>query len=143
MTLGDEERVTRGNELLDALHPNGYRELRALCEETHPSTKKVAAADLGRVDEFVDRFPERDIYVGVATRANGKGGQFKECLGLHALFADIDFKDFSSEADARAKLAHFPLTPSSAVASGGGLHLYWFLTEPLNLEMGDFRPQNL
>ena len=74
MTPGDKERVTRRNELLHALHPSGYRELRALCKEAHPSTTKVGVADLGRVDEFVDRFQERDIYVGVATRAHGKGG---------------------------------------------------------------------
>ena len=101
------------------------------------------AADLGRVDEFVDRFQERDVYVGVATRANGKGGQLKDCLGLHAVFTDIDFKDFPSEAAARTELTRFPLPPSSVVATGGGLHVYWFLTEPLNLEMRDFRPQNL
>ena len=144
MIPADQEGVTRRNELLHALHPSGcYRELRALCEGTHPSTTKVGAADLGRVDEFVARFPERDIYVGVATRANGKGGQLKDCLGLHAVFADIDFKEFPSEAAARAKLTRFPLPPSSVVATGGGLHVYWFLTEPLNLELRDFRPQNL
>ena len=131
--------VTRRNELLHALHPSGYRELRALCDGTPPSTRKVGAADLGRVDEFVGRHRERDIYVGVATRAHGQGGQLKNCLVLHALFADINFKDFPSEAAARAQLAHFPLAPSSAVATGGGLHLYWLLTEPLNLENGGAR----
>ena len=118
MIPGDQEGVTRRNELLHALHPSGYRELRALCEGTHPSTTKVGAADLGRVDEFVDRFQERDIYVGVATRAHGKGGQLKDCLALHALFADIDFKDFPSEADARAKLEHFALPPNALPANG-------------------------
>ena len=136
MIPADQEGVKRRNELLHALHPSDCGELRALCEGTHPSTTKVGAADLGRVDEFVARFQERDIYVGVATRANGKGGQIKNCLALHALFADIDFKDFPSEADARAQLEHFPLLPSGVVATGGGLHLYWLLTEPLNLENG-------
>ena len=136
MIPADQEGVTRRNELLHALHPSGYRELRALCEGTPPSTRKVDATDLGRVDEFVDRFQERDIYVGVATRANGKGGQLKDCRVLHALFADIDFKDFPSEADARAKLEHFPLAPSSVVATGGGLHVYWFLVDGFNLEDG-------
>ena len=110
-----------------------------MCEGKHPSTKKVGAADLGRVDEFVDTFRDFNIYIGVATRAHGKGGQLKDCLALHALFTDIDFKDFLSEADARAKLEHFALPPSGVVATGGGLHLYWFLTEPLNLENGGAR----
>ena len=139
MIPGDQKGVTRRNELLHALHPSGYRELRALCDGTPPFTRKVDAADLGRVDEFVDRHRERDIYVGVATRAYGKGGQLKDCLALHALFADLDFKDFLSEADARAKLEHFALPPSGVVATGGGLHLYWFLTEPLHLENGGAR----
>ena len=100
----------------------------------HTSTRKVGAADLGRVDEFVATFWDFNIFVGVATRAPGQGGQLKDCLALHALFADIDFKDFPSEADARAQLEHFPLLPSGVVATGGGLHLYWLLTEPLDLE---------
>ena len=136
MIPADQEGVKRRNELLHALHPSDCGEIRALCEGTHPSTTKVGAADLGRVDEFVARFQERDIYVGVATRAHGQGGQLKDCLALHALFADIDFKDFPSEADARAQLEHFALLPSGVVATGGGLHLYWLLTEPLNLENG-------
>jgi len=139
MIPGNQERVTRRHELLHALHPSDYRELRALYKGTPPSTSKIGAADLGRVDEFVDRHRERDIYVGVATRAHGKGGQLTDCLALHALFADIDFKDFPSEADARAELEHFPLSPSGVVATGGGLHAYWFLTELLNLENGGAR----
>ena len=98
--------------------------------------EKGGRADLGRVDEFVATFWDFNIYVGVATRAHGQGGQLKDCLALHALFADIDFKDFPSEADARAQLKHFPLLPSGVVATGGGLHAYWLLTEPLNLENG-------
>ena len=139
MIPGDQERVTPRNELLHELHPSGSRELRALRKGGRPATRKVDVGDLLGVDEFVDRFRERDIYVGVATRANGKGGQLKDCLGLHAVFIDMDFKDFSSEADARAKLEHFPLPPSCVVATGGGLHTYWFLTEPLHLEDGGAR----
>ena len=91
MISAHREGVTRWNELLHALHPSGWRELRALCEGKHLSTSNVGADDLGRVDEFVDTFRECNIFIGVATRARGKGGQLKDCRALHALFAGSDF----------------------------------------------------
>lgn len=47
-------------------------------------------------------------------------------------FTDIDFST-TPEAEARVALGSFPLHPTLIVASGGGLHAYWQLKEPLVL----------
>ena len=52
---------------------------------------------------------------------------------MPCLFAEIDFKQ-SSEADVRTRLAAFPLEPSIVINSGGGLHAYWLLHEPIDLQ---------
>ena len=59
-------------------------------------------------------------------------GALENCAELHALFIDLDFKDVP-EAEARVRLGAFPLHPTMVVASGGGLHAYWLLKEPLVL----------
>ena len=75
-----------------------------------------------------------NIFVGVATRKAATGRKLTDCLALHALFADLDFKNFPSEAAARDRLAAFPLPPSIVVRTGGGLQCYWLLAEPLDLQ---------
>lgn len=91
--------------------------------------------DFDEVTLFVDAFQDRNGYVGVATRA-ATGGTLKDCVTLHSLFADLDFKD-SPEPGSRARVQSFPLAPSAVVASGGGLQAYWFLTEPFDLQNRD------
>ena len=47
------------------------------------------------------------------------------------MWTDIDFKD-QPERVAGEALNRFPLEPSAVVESGGGLHLHWFLKNPLD-----------
>ena len=47
----------------------------------------------------------------MAARAHANGGKLKDCLGLNALFVDIDFKDLP-EAEARLRIAAFKFLPS-------------------------------
>jgi P4 family phage/plasmid primase-like protien len=122
-------------DLLRVLHPAGYRDLRAFRKGVDPETFGFHADNLGGVDEFADLHRDRNVYVGVAPRADGKSRGTDACVALYALFADIDFKD-SSEAEARGRLAAFPLVPSAVVASGGGLQVYWLLQEALDLANG-------
>jgi hypothetical protein len=121
------------HEFLRLLHPSGFHELRAI-QNNIVKTRSVAVGHFSEVDAFATMWRSYDIYVGVATRATATGGKLEDCSGLHALFADQDFKDFPSETAARAGLAAFPLRPSIVVASGGGLHSYWLLREPLTLQ---------
>ena len=60
---------------------------------------------------FLDEHDAEDLYVGVATRRDGSSGTLANCAGLTALFADIDFKS-TPEAEARRRLAAFPLPPA-------------------------------
>ncbi|OGA02878.1 MAG: hypothetical protein A3I00_05830 [Betaproteobacteria bacterium RIFCSPLOWO2_02_FULL_64_12] len=107
----------------------GLVELRAL-----PSKARtfLPANDAGGVAAFVDAHAAENVYFGVATRRSAANGTLANCERLPALFADVDFKT-SPEDEARRTLAAFPLAPSAVIASGGGLHLYWFLAEPLDL----------
>lgn len=122
-------------DLLHALHPHGYRDMRALRNSKVVMTLGFGADDLTGIDHFAASFANADVYMGVAARVDEKSRDLSGCLELHALFADLDFKD-SSEQDARRRLAAFPLPPSAVVASGGGLQAYWFLDQPLDLQNG-------
>jgi putative DNA primase/helicase len=120
---------------LRVLHPTGYRDLRAFRKGEAAQTFSFHSNNLGGVDEFAALYRDRDVYVGVAPRVDDKSRGTDACVELHALFADIDFKD-STEAEARTRLAAFPLMPSAVVASGGGLQVYWLLKEAVDLTNG-------
>jgi putative DNA primase/helicase len=89
-------------------------------------------ADYHGIDRFVTAHRSHHVYVAIATRRTATSGKLENCLHLGAVFADIDFKAIS-EAEARARLARFVLPPSPIVFSGGGLHAYWLLREPIDL----------
>jgi hypothetical protein len=81
------------------------------------------------------------------TNGDGYGVYFAPCLRrekvgkaesaalLPALWVDIDCDgDVNRYNAALDKLNAFELKPSAVVDSGGGLHVYWFLSEPFRLE---------
>jgi hypothetical protein len=74
----------------------------------------------------------RDLFFGVATRRDARSGALTNCQHLGALFVDADFKT-TPEATVRERLAQCLLPPSAIVHSGGGLHVYWLLREPMTL----------
>jgi hypothetical protein len=118
-------------DFLTALHAGceGLCELRALPSEARTFTP---VGDAQAVARFVTSHTNEDLYVGIATRRDVSSGKLENCRHLGALFADIDFKS-TPEPEARGRLARFPLAPSAVVQSGGGLHVYWWLREPLEL----------
>ena len=107
----------------------GLVELRAL-----PSERRAffAPTETDAIAGFLAQHHGQDLYFGVATRRDRSSGKLENCRHLGALFVDIDFKT-TSEPEARERLAQFPFPPSIRVASGGGLHAYWALREPLEL----------
>ena len=120
---------------LRRLHPNGSRDVRALRDSHAPICRSHKADDVAGVNKFVSsHVKDRNLYVGVATR-DGKGRTAEHCLALHALFCDLDFEKLP-EVDARRRLEEFPLPPSAVIASGGGLHVYWWLRQPIDLQNG-------
>jgi len=125
--ISDISRATFLTALYDGCE--GLCELRAL-----PSTERifVAPGDWVDVEAFVARAAADNLYMAIATRADASSGARENCRHLGALYADLDFKA-TPESEARDRLARLPLRPSAVVQSGGGLHVYWFLREPLDL----------
>jgi RepB DNA-primase from phage plasmid/Primase C terminal 1 (PriCT-1) len=83
-----------------------------------------------------------NLYIGVSSRRDQAGGDLAHCRHLGALFADVDFKE-TAEPEARDRIARCPLRPSALVHSGGGLHIYYFLREPLVLSDDAERAKHL
>lgn len=108
---------------------DGTLELRAL-----PSRARtfLRLGDLDAVHAFMRARAHENIYVGVATRRDARGGDLAHCLHLPALFVDVDYAKTPVD-QARAAVRRFPLRPSGVVRSGGGAHLYYLLREPMDL----------
>lgn len=108
---------------------NGFVELRAL-----PSLAQsfFRPRDLSGISKFVETHRDQNLYFGVASRRTRKSGRSENCYAVRCLYCDIDFKT-TPEAEARPRLDRFPIKPSIVVQSGGGLHVYWLLKEPLTL----------
>lgn len=120
----------------NALHRLGYRDLRAISTDKSVvrSFGFAVNGNLSNVEDFVTTYTKEhlNIFVGVAERLHMNGRQLKDCGLLRALFVDLDFKAVSEDA-AREALAAFSIPPSMVIATGGGLHCYWFLEVPLDL----------
>jgi hypothetical protein len=103
--------------------------------------------DIGHLVDAASRMDDRDVWFGVATRAqplpHGARGGDTDCVAIPALWMDIDIAgpnhqdQYKLPVDvdqARKIIDTFPLPPSIIVDSGGGLHVYWQLDEPLPAE---------
>jgi hypothetical protein len=125
------DSATKLGDFLAALHVDckGLIELRALPSAARAFTQ---LGDDHAVARFADAHTNENVFIGIATRRNESGGKLENCRHLGALFADIDFK-VTPEREARQRLARFVFPPSAVVHSGGGLHVYWWLREPIEL----------
>ena len=85
-------------------------------------------ADLAAVEAFCNRYQRNDLYFGVATR-DGNGGTKGNIVHIPGVWVDVDFKETCKQTLGE-NLKRFPFKPSATVLSGGGVHLYWFLSEP-------------
>jgi hypothetical protein len=95
--------------------------------------------DMVPIQRFLTRTEELRMaaYFGVALRTPEavilRKGDAAHCQTLTVLFADCDFKQVD-EALTRRRLATFPRPPSVIVNSGGGLHVYWLVQPPFDLQ---------
>ncbi len=148
----DEPRapmITPAERLFEALYvgQSGTLELRTVPASQWRDFVPVidGAVEMARVERFVRETTRRKInaYFGVALRlpierhANGRwpdgAGAGVRCTLLTTLFVDADYKKLG-EAETRRRIDTFPLPPSIVVCSGGGLHVYWRLREPIDLQ---------
>src|SRR5215470_17714246 len=93
----------------------------------------------GPARHFLHQHRGQNLFAGVALRQGPPGvrhgtggGTLAQCVSLPAFFIDLDFKAIPID-QARAALRQFPLKPSIVVRSGGGVHAYWLLREPMLL----------
>ncbi|MEP7308204.1 MAG: phage/plasmid primase, P4 family [Acidobacteriota bacterium] len=94
----------------------------------------VPIADFDALEAFVKSRRDRNAYIGAAARVSNTDGSLAGCGALPAVFADLDFKDFANEGEARRQLEASPLAPSVVIQSGGGLQPWWLLREPIDLQ---------
>ena len=152
--------MSQAQQFFEALYANqtGILELRAFGHEKSDdlaaeAQRKAASKlrdfvpviegklDIARVNIFLQGCEKNRLgaYFGVALRTESaiidKKGDGAHCKVLTALFVDADFKHLG-EAETRRRITEFPLVPSMVVASGGGLHSYWILSDPLLLQVG-------
>lgn len=143
----DHQAITLIRELFRPLVGQGYIELRAI-----PADKDVSgvhreyAVSADEIVEFADKYGAKgsgySAYFGVCKRSR-EGGKKADCLAATALWVDIDTVNNGWDTEACLKCVHQlqgVLKPSAVVASGGGLHLYWFLNELWPLD-GDYEAQ--
>lgn len=106
---------------------DGVIETRALPTKARAFAPVDAIADLA---PFVRAHAAENVYFGAATRRDDTSGTAANLQHLGTLFVDLDAKQAG---DVDAALARIPLPASAIVRTGGGLHGYWFLREPLDV----------
>lgn len=88
------------------------------------------------IQELLDAMPKSideksgyNVYFGACPR-NKREGSKGAIKNIHALWADMDGKDFKGgKEEALKRLNDFPLRPTAIVDSGHGYHAYWILKE--------------
>ena len=70
-----------------------------------------------------------DMYFGANPRANKKGGTAKDVNMARCLYADFDGGTTVEQAKMRIEESLIP-EPTAIVATGGGVHAWWRLSEP-------------
>ena len=110
---------------------DGLIDLRGICKGETPRQEFVEADDFDGVEDFIERYADRDLYFGVAARRDSSSGDLTNLSCCRALHCDVDFKD-TPEAIARERLEAF-VPASIVVHSGNGLHVYW-IVDPVDLQ---------
>ena len=127
--------------------PDGKIELRYLNEDANARvTKFYDTPEQAAKDAKKQNGNSLNVYPGLATRRDSTSGKASNLKSVRVVWVDIDpeLPEGTSSADAmlkiteakdaaRARIAAFRHRPSMIVDSGGGLHVYWSLAEPLDL----------
>lgn len=75
-----------------------------------------------------------NIFFGVFTR-EGNQGKAENVREGTCIFADMDFKNYKGgQAEADEIIKKYPVKPSLIIHSGNGYHLYWLLSEIINVQ---------
>lgn len=106
-------------------------------------TRKFPVVDLiltgrvwAQVDKFIETYdvPGRACYFSCSTMM-GRQRSKDEVAHINSLFVDLDFKGITEDREQIENvLKNLKLQPTVVVFSGHGLHCYWLLEPPLNVE---------
>src|SRR5262249_44333661 len=96
-------------------------------------SQPLTQAGFNQIQAFARAHACRDLYHAIASRQTDRSGSLDNCSFLYALYIEIDLKRGVPLRETWNRLRAFPLPPSAVVHSGGGLHVYWSLAEPLDL----------
>ena len=103
-----------------------------------PNKQKVLTRDIDAIGRFIARHDRnrRGLFFCVSTIALGSPTRNKEnSAEICTAHTDLDFRSIVEDEPAIRQIADtLSKPPSSIVFSGGGLHLYWFLKEPLDAQ---------
>lgn len=126
------------NDLFKKLYQrcSDYIELRAILnKEVRGQEFVILKTDLQTIREQVDNFCEKhkdaQIYFGVATR-DGNGGKEKNVKSIPCFWVEMDYKNIP-EAKIQSVIDKFGFKPSIVTKTGGGIHLYFLLDKPVDL----------
>jgi hypothetical protein len=122
-------------EFLRALIPAGWIDIRAFKKNDPKPKQRFFWDNYVGCGKYADRQREQgyDVYFGVCSRRSENSGTADNCIHAWTVWADIDFKN-DGEANSRARLDQYKFRPSIIVNSGGGIHGYWLLNEPISVQ---------
>jgi hypothetical protein len=116
---------------------DGFIELRAIVPGRPPHRLFTRPGQWPAISDFLVTWRDQaDVYVGIAARKSEGSGKLDNCGSLRALWIDLDFTRITP-ADAARRLSEFPLAPALVIGSGGGLHVYWLLTDALDVQQDE------
>jgi len=88
----------------------------------------VPLSRLNTIPSYIKKYSDLNAYFGVATREHGKGGK-DGIIEIPAVYIDFD-----NVKEKENRMGGFPLRPSFAIWTGGGVHYYWKLKRPARKE---------
>lgn len=117
------------------LTPGGFVELRAIANDKVSPPRRIFARTAPELVAFAEKFGQKDskygVYFGICKRETETGTK-KSITRVPVLWVDLDTVKNGWDTDEMVKRIHAisgVLRPSACVRSGGGLHLYWFLSD--------------
>ena len=92
------------------------------------------------LEAIKNQAPRFDYYFGIHPRAS-KNGTAEAVKYVTCIWADLDWNNFKGgQNEAIARVRKFPIPPTAVVSTGHGIHVYWLMKEPEELEdPADFR----
>lgn len=120
---------------------NQFLELRTISKSGKVNSRFFPLPLTEEVDVFIKNNMSNNLYYGLATRKTDLNGKKENCGFLPYLYIDIDCGNeghkksnvFHSTDEALQFISKFSIKPTRIIHSGNGLHLYWKLTQPVEL----------